>query len=325
MKIAMLAPVAWRTPPENYGPWELVTSLLTEELIKLGHDVTLFASGNSLTKAKLKAACSRGYQEDSAQDAKVTEYLHISNCMEVADDFEIVHNQFDFMPLCYSKLIKTPMVTTIHGFSSEQIIPIYKKYNKNTYYVSISYANRHPSLGYTANVYHGIDLSQYQLKTKPAEDYLLFIGRIHPDKGTHLAIQITKKAGQKLIIAGLVPYLNNNEIQFVGNIGGKLKTETIQNAAALLHPIDFEEPFGLSVVEAMACGTPVIAFKKGSINEIIEDKKTGFLVEDLTSAVNAIQHLSSIDNAYCRNYVKENFSKEKMAENYLNVYKNILQ
>ncbi len=330
----MLAPVAWRTPPENYGPWELITSLLTEELVKSGLDVTLFATGNSITNAKLESLTALGYEENSASNAKVMECMHISNCIEKADEFDIIHNQFDFLPLTYSRLIKVPILTTIHGFSSPDILPVYKRYNSNTHYVSISYSNRHPSLDYIANVYHGIDLKMYPYCLDPSQDYLLFMGRIHPDKGVHEAIEIAQNSGLPLLIAGIIqdkdyfermvkPYLNSS-IEFIGRVGGKEKIDLLQNAVAFLHPISFEEPFGLSVVEAMACGTPVIAYKKGSMNEVIEDGKTGFLVEDVNSAVEAILNLPNIDRKYCSEFVEKNFSKERMATDYIKIYEKIL-
>lgn len=335
MKIAMLAPVAWRTPPSKYGPWELVTSLLTEELVKAGLDVTLFATGNSLTTAKLESIIEVGYEENPVANPKVMECLHIAHCMERANEFDIVHNQFDFIPLTYSRLLSKPMVTTIHGFSSPSIIPVYEKYNDHTEYVSISFSNREDSLDYIANIYHGIDLTIFRTGPNPTMDYLLFIGRIHPDKGVHEAIKIAEKSGLNLVIAGIIqdqryfeemvqPQLTSN-LQFVGSVGGTHKVHLLQNAKAFLHPISFEEPFGLSIVESMACGTPVIAYEKGSMKEIIKDGKTGFIVKDVDSAVEALRKIDSLDRNYCHEFVSENFSKERMAADYLKVYEKILQ
>ncbi len=334
MKIAMLAPIAWRTPPQHYGPWELVTSMLTEELVKKGIDITLFATGNSITQARLQSVCPEGYEEVSHADAKVWECLHISNCIEQAENFDIIHNQFDFLPLTYSRLAKTPMITTIHGFSSPKILPVYQKYNLNTHYVSISYADRNPTLDYAANVYHGIKLDDFSFQADPSGNYLLFLGRIHPDKGPHTAIKIAKKTGLKLIIAGLIqdesyfekeikPYLDKN-IEYVGNVGPEMRNNLMQNALAFLHPIGFSEPFGLSVIESMACGTPVIAYSKGSMPELIENEKNGFLVSDVDSAIDALKKIEKIDRNNCRKTVTEKFTQEIMANNYLNVYKKIL-
>src|SRR5476649_927131 len=173
MKVAVLAPVAWRTPPRHYGPWEQVASNITEGLIKQGIDVTLFATGDSITTGKLSSICDTGYEEDRSQDAKVLECLHISNLMERASEFDIIHNNFDFLPLTYSGLIKTPVITTIHGFSSQKIIPVYKKYNSSSHYVSISNADRSPELKYLATVYNGINVKDFGFTEDP-DDYLLY-------------------------------------------------------------------------------------------------------------------------------------------------------
>jgi len=331
----MLSPIAWRTPPRHYGPWERVTSLLTEELIRLGIEVTLFATKDSITSAKLEAVCPKGYEEDPTIDPKVWECLHISNCFEQADKFDIIHNQFDFLPLSYSKLVKTPVLTTIHGFSSPKILPVYKKYNKHTYYVSISNADRSPELDYIATIYHGIDIENFKFKEQPDNDYLLYFGRIHPDKGTREAIEIAKKAKKNLIIAGIIqdknyfekyilPELNDNDIKYIGSIGPDKRDEILGNSIALLHPINFNEPFGLSVVESMACGTPVIAFNKGSMPEIIIHNKTGYLVNNVDEAVDAVKIISKINRIDCRTHVEKNFSKERMAKDYISVYTKIL-
>ena len=232
MKVAILSPIAWRTPPRHYGPWERVVSLLTEGLVKENIDVTLYATKDSVTKAKLRGICERPYEEDRSIDPKVWECLHISEIMEQADEFDIIHNNFDFLPLTYSGLIKTPMVTTIHGFSSPKILPVYKKYNKKTYYVSISDADRSSELDYIRTVYHGIDINNFTLKEEEGK-YLLFFGRIHHDKGAKEAIEIAKKAGMKLIIAGIIqdekyyeefvkPHLGD-DIEYIGSVGPEKK------------------------------------------------------------------------------------------------------
>jgi len=334
MKVAILSPVAWRTPPRHYGPWEQVASNITEGLVERGVDVTLFATKDSLTKGKLDGIIERGYEEDKEIDPKVAECLHIGYLMEKAAEFDLIHNHFDFLPLTYSRLIKTPMVTTIHGFSSPKIIPVYKRYNPWNYFVSISHADRSPELDYIATVYNGIDKSSFTLREKPG-DYLLYFGRIHHDKGTWEAIQIALKAKMKLIIAGIIqdkayfdekvaPYLNNDDVVYVGSAGPEKRNELLGNAYALLHPINFNEPFGLSVAEAMFCGTPVIAFNKGSMKELVVDGKTGFLVTSIDEAVEKIPHILNIDRLYCRAWAEKNFSKEKMVDDYLKVYRKIL-
>jgi len=334
MKIALLAPIAWRTPPLKYGPWEQVASNIAEGLIELGIDVTLFATGNSSTKGRLQFVSETAYAEDNTIEPKAWECLHISLVMEQADKFDLIHNNFDFLPLTYSRLIKTPMVTTIHGFSSVKILPVYKKYNADNFYVSISNSDRSPELDYTATVYNGINTSQFTFCDTP-KDYLLFFGRIHPDKGTYEAIQIALKAGRKLIISGLIqdenyfekkvkPFLNDDTVVYVGNSGTKERNTLLGEAYALLHPIGFEEPFGLSVAEAMLCGTPVIAFNKGSMPELIIDTKTGFLVNTVEEAAEAVNNINAIDRVYCRKFAASTFSRQKMAEEYLEVYKKVL-
>lgn len=333
MKIAILAPVAWRTPPVHYGPWEQMASNLTEELVKKGFDVTLFATADSVTNATLNAVIKLGYETEKNQDAKVLECLHISHLMEHANDFDIIHNHFDFLPLTYSRLIKTPIITTIHGFSSERILAVYQKYNIDTNYVSISNANRHPSLTYVGTVYNGLNVKDFEFNEFP-EDYLLFFGRIHPDKGTAEAISIAKKSKKHLIIAGIIQdegYFNeqikpqlNDEITFIGSAGPEERKELMKNALGLLHPINFEEPFGLSVVEAMLCGTPVIAFNKGSMPELIQHQKNGFLVNDVSEAVEAVSQLKNINRNFCYQSAKDKFSTQNMVKGYLDLYHQIL-
>ena len=335
MKIAVLSPIAWRTPPRKYGPWEQVASNIAEGLIEKGIDVTLFATGDSITKGKLEYICERPYSEDAELDPKVWECLHISHLMEQADKFDLIHNNYDFLPLSYSRLIKTPMVTTIHGFSSPKILPVYKKYNNTSFYISISNSDRSPELDYTATVYNGINANEFTFMPE-SEDYLLFFSRIHPEKGTYECIQIAKQSGRKLIISGLIqdqeyfdskvkPFINNDDIVYVGNSGPEERDILLGKAYALLHPISFEEPFGLNVVESMFCGTPVIAFNRGAMPELILDGKTGSLVQNIDEAVEAVNNAHSIDRKYCHNWAASKFSREKMVEGYIEVYKKILE
>lgn len=333
MKVAVLAPIAWRTPPVHYGPWEQMASNLTENLVNLGVDVTLFASADAITNAKLNSVIKLGYETDKTQDAKVLECLHISNLMEQASEFDIIHNHFDFLPLTYSKLIKTPIITTIHGFSSGRIVPVYQKYNATSHYVSISNSDRHAALKYLATVYNGLNVEDFSFTAK-AEDYLIFFGRIHPDKGTLEAIQIALKANKKLIIAGIIqdesyfsekikPLLNQ-QIEFVGAANPTQRNKLLGSATALLHPINFEEPFGLSIVESMLCGTPVIAFNKGSMPELIQNNTNGFLVNNVDEAVVALTKIDEIDRNSCRAKAIDKFSALNMAKQYLQLYHKIL-
>lgn len=335
MRIAMLSPIAWRTPPKHYGPWESVVSLLTEGLIAKGHEVTLFATGDSQTSGRLQSVCPRGYEEDRSVTPKVWECLHISELFEHADDFDIIHNNFDFLPLSYTGLISTPVVTTIHGFSSTRILPVYKKYNDKGFYVSISHSDRSPELTYVKTIHHGIDLKQFDFKSDP-DDYLLFFGRFHPDKGVIAALEIAKACDKKLILAGIIqdegyylqhvkPYLDDSQVVYVGSVGPKERNQLLGKALALLHPINFEEPFGLSVIESMACGTPVIAFNKGSMPELIDHGKNGFLVDTVDEAVDSVAQLHKIDRADCRRRVEEDFTIGRMVDEYSEVYEQILE
>ena len=335
MRIAMLSPIAWRTPPRHYGPWESVVSLVTEGLVSRGFDVTLFATGDSETSAKLHAVCPRGYEEDRSIIPKAWECLHISELFDHANEFDIIHNNFDFLPLSYSGLITTPVVTTIHGFSSPDILPVYKKYNSKGFYVSISDADRSPELNYIKTIHHGIDMDQFDFQPQP-DDYLLFFGRIHHDKGAREALEIARTCNKKLILAGIIqddayynqfiePYLDKTNVIYVGSVGPDQRNHLLGKATALLHPINFNEPFGLSVIEAMACGTPVIAFNRGSMPELIEDGKNGFLVNTINEAVDAVTKINDIDRACCRRHVEQYFTVDHMVEKYIQVYETVLK
>ena len=335
MHIAMLSPIAWRTPPRHYGPWESVASMLTEGLVARGHDVTLFATADSQTSGRLHAVCPRGYEEDPSLIPKVWECLHISELFEHADTYDIIHNHFDFLPLTYSGLTTTPIVTTIHGFSSPGILPVYKKYNGNVFYVSISDADRSPDLDYIQTIHHGIDIQQFDFQPDP-DDTLLFFGRIHQDKGVREALYIAKACNKKLILAGIIqdhayydqyvaPHLDNDLVVYVGSVGPVERNRLLGKACALLHPIQFDEPFGLSIVESMACGTPVIAFDRGSMPELIENGQNGFLVSNVNEAVEAVARIKAIDRAACRRHVERRFTVERMIDEYINVYERILK
>ncbi len=334
MRIAVLSPISWRTPPHHYGPWESVVSLLTEQLVYMGLDVTLFATGDSETSGKLIAVSPRPYSEDHSVDPKVAECLHISELFERAAEFDLIHNHYDFLPLTYSALVETPVLTTIHGFSSPAIMPVYKKYNNRSHYVAISEADKSPELDYIATVHHGIDVAQFPFCKNDGE-YLLFFGRIHPDKGVREAIQVAQRVGIKLVIAGIIqdqdyfaaqvePHIDGTKVEYLGSVGPDQRADVLGHALALLHLISFDEPFGLSMVESMACGTPVIAFARGSIPEIIRDNETGYIVEDIEGAINAVAAVRTIDRSICRTDVEKRFTSTRMAHDYVRVYKKIL-
>jgi glycosyltransferase involved in cell wall biosynthesis len=334
MRIAVLSPISWRTPPRHYGPWESVVSLLTEKLVEMGLDVTLFATGDSQTRATLVAVCPHPYSEERSVDPKVAECLHISEIFERAAEFDIIHNHFDFLPLTYSGLVETPVVTTIHGFSSPLIVPVYKKYNDRGHYVAISDSDKSPELDYIATIHHGIDVAQFPFSGANGE-YLLFFGRIHPHKGVYEAIQVAQRIGMKLVIAGIIqdqdyfaarvePYVDGTTVEYIGSVGPDQRADVLGGALALLHLISFDEPFGLSLVESMACGTPVIAFDRGSMPEIIRHGETGYIVDDIEGAINAVASVSSINRSTCRADVEKRFSSSRMAHDYVRVYDTIL-
>ena len=334
MKIAMLAPISWRTPPRHYGPWELVTSLLTEALVARGLDVTLFATQDSVTTAKLAAVVPAPYSDDPAIDAKVWEMRHLAHLFERAGEFDLIHNQADFPAHAFAGLVPTPMVTTIHGFSSDRILPMYAPYQDRVHYVAISEADRHPDLRYAATIHHGVPIADFPFDPVGSGD-LLFFGRMHPDKGAAEAIAVAKANGRRLDMYGIVqdqgyyerevaPHVDGIRIRYDGPVGGEERLKALGGARALLHLINFDEPFGLSVVEALACGTPVIAVNRGSMPELIEDGVTGFLVDDVAGAITAVERVGEIDRAACRRAAETRFSVERMADEYLALYRRIL-
>jgi glycosyltransferase involved in cell wall biosynthesis len=330
----VLAPIAWRTPPRHYGPWELFASLLAEGLVALGHDVTLFATADSVTTATLHGTAPTGWSEDDTIDPKVAECTHIAEVFERAGDFDIIHNGFDFLPLTYSGLVSTPVVTTIHGFSSPRIVPVYERYDATTTYVAISDADRHPRLHYAATIHHGIDVDAFSLAPEPGE-HLLFFGRIHPDKGTAHAIAVARRTGRRLLIAGIVqdeayfrdhvePHLDDDRVRYLGPVDAADRSTVLGSAHALLHLIDFDEPFGFSVVEAMACGTPVIAYDRGSMSELIDDGRTGFLAQGLDDAIEAVDRVGALDRAEIRASVVKRFDRATMVGHYAALYDDVL-
>jgi glycosyltransferase involved in cell wall biosynthesis len=334
LRVAVLAPISWRTPPVHYGPWEQFASLLTEGLVERGADVTLFATGDSATAARLVSVVPRGYSDDTGADPKVLECLHIAEVFERAAEFDLIHNSFDFLPLTYSGLVATPVLTTIHGFSSPRILPVFKKYNARSGYVAISDADRHPDLDYLATVHHGIDTDAFTLRAS-AGKYLLFFGRIHPDKGALEAIDVAARVGLPLVMAGIIqdqayfdasilPRLDDDRVRYVGSVGREERDALLGGALALLHLINFEEPFGFSVIEAMACGTPVIAARRGSMPELIDHMRTGILVDDVDEAVRAVGQIATLDRTKIREEAVTRFGRARMVDAYLKVYERVL-
>ena len=296
--------------------------------------MTLFATADSLTAAQLRSTVATGWSEHDGIDPKVAECMHIADVFEHAHHFDIIHNGFDFLPLTYSGLVDTPVVTTIHGFSSEQILPVYERYDATTTYVAISDSDRHPRLHYAATIHHGIDVDAFAVHSAPG-DHLLFFGRIHPDKGTAEAIEVARRAGRPLIIAGIVqdhqyfaneiaPHIDGESVRFLGPVDSTNRARVLGSACALLHLIDFDEPFGYSVVEAMACGTPVIAYNRGSMTELIDHAKTGFVVADAEEAIDAVDLVCALDRPAIRTSVLDRFSAEVMVDKYVALYRSVL-
>lgn len=334
MRIGVLASIAHRLPPRSYGPWEQVASTLTEGFVARGHEVTLFATADSETSAVLRGSAPTGYEEDRGLDAKVWEGLHIGAAFEAAGDLDVLANHFDFLPLTYSRLVSTPVVTTIHGFSSPAILPVFTAYDDVAHYVSISDADRSPLLRYAATIHHGIDVEAFTF-VPVRGSYLLFLGRIHPDKGTHHAIEVARRAGVPLVIAGIVqdtgyyeamvrPHLDGTSVRYAGPVRPRERDVLLGGAMALLHLVDFDEPFGLSVVESLATGTPVIASRRGSLPELLRDGETGFLVDGLEVAVDAVGRLDEIDRVECRWDARTRFAADRMVDDYLRLFERVV-
>jgi glycosyltransferase involved in cell wall biosynthesis len=334
LRVAVLAPISWRTPPRHYGPWELFASLLTEGLVAAGVDVTLFATADSVTAARLVSITPAGWSEDATAVPKVVECLHIAEVFQRADEFDVIHNSFDFLPLTYSRLVRTPVLTTIHGFSSPAIVDVYERYNDIGGYVAISDADRHPRLVYQATIRHGIDTDLFAVHPNPGA-YLLFFGRIHPDKGTAAAIEVAHRAGLPLVIAGIVqdqayfdecvgPSIDGERVSYLGPVGAEGRSALLGGAAALLHLISFEEPFGFSVAEAMACGTPVVAFRRGSMPELIDDGVSGYLVDSIEEAVMAVATAGRLARPSIRAAAVARFGRQRMIDDYLAAYCDLL-
>ncbi|KOX05580.1 glycosyl transferase [Micromonospora sp. NRRL B-16802] len=333
MRVALLGPVAWRTPPHHYGPWEQVTGLLAEGLVAHGVDVTLFATLDSVTSARLDGVCPQGYADNPDMDGRVWEAMHVSHAFARSAQFDLVHSHLDWLPLAFAEHCRAPLLTTVHGFSRAGILPAYARARSS--YVSISDADRSPELEYVATVQHGVDLTGLPL-TPDAGPGLVVFGRIHPDKGTHTAIEIARRAGRPLTICGIVqderyfaeqvaPHIDGDRVVYLGSVGPRRRAEVLGASSALLHPIAFDEPFGLSVVESMVCGTPVVAYARGSMPEVVDEGVTGYLVHTVEQAVDAVTRVVDLDRAACRARARQRFSADRMVTDYLAVYERVVR
>jgi len=335
-RIAVLAAISWPAPPPGYGPWEQVAFNVADGMRRRGLDVTLFATGNSHFDGNLISVVPVGLNEDPALNGEVYTALHIASCFARAADFDLIHNHLDWKPLTYALSSNAPpLITTIHGFSSPQILAAYYAGAARSFYCSISDADRDPGLEYLATTYNGIDPAEFTFRDRPG-DYLCFLGRFHPEKGTHLAIEIARRAGVRLKMAAIphdetyfreqvAPHIDGDRVQFLGAVQRDARNELLSNALGLVHMTTRPERFGLTTIEAMACGTPVLAADMGSMPEIVLDRVTGFLCGSVEDAVANVPRLAALDRRACRRRVEEKFSLERMIDRYLEAYAVALQ
>jgi glycosyltransferase involved in cell wall biosynthesis len=334
--LAVLAAISWPAPPPGYGPWEQIAFNVADGMHRRGLDVTLFATGNSRFAGKLVAVVPVGLNEDPAIDGEVFTALHIGELFRRARSFDLINSHFDWKPLTYALASEAPpMITTIHGFSSPQILAAYYAGAGRSFYTSISNADRDPGLDYLATTYNGIDPADFPFSDRPGE-YLCFLGRFHPEKGTHLAIEIAKRAGVRLKIAAIhqdeayfrdlvAPQIDGDRVQFLGAVEREARNELLVNALALVHMTTRPERFGLTTIEAMACGTPVLGARMGSLPEIVIDGMTGFLCDSVDGAVAKVPLLASIDRRACRAHIEREFSIERMIDRYLGAFERALE
>ena len=340
LRIAQIAPLWETVPPPAYGGAELVVSLLTEELVRRGHEVTLFATGDSITQAKLEAIHPSALRLDpSVKECSVYEAIELSRVYQNADNFDIIHSHIGFTALACAQLVKTPTVHTLHGTFSLDNQKAFSS-AKSQPYISISNTQREPRLGlnYVATVYNGIDPSTHRFYSEPeTPPYLAFLGRLSPEKGTHHAIEIAKRTGYPLKIAGKVdrvdvdyfeqeikPHIDGEQIQYLGEANHVQKNRLMGNAIATLFPITWREPFGLVMIESMAAGTPVIALELGATSEVIRHEETGFLCQNIDECVAAVRRIDEIDRFDCRKHIENNFGVKQMVDGYEAVYRQVL-
>ncbi len=340
MRIAQIAPLYESVPPKYYGGTERVVSYLTEELVRQGHDVTLFASGDSVTRARLIAPCRRSLRLDkSCIDQLAHHVLQLEKAFRDASQFDIIHSHLDYLPFPLARRQRIPVVTTLHGrLDIPDLVPLYREFSEMPV-VSISDAQRQPLpwLNWQGTMYHGLPENLYTYREKPGT-YLAFLGRISPEKRVDAAIEIAKHTGMELKIAAKVdkvdreyftevirPLLDHPLVEYVGEIGEGEKDEFLGNAYALLFPIDWPEPFGLVMIEAMACGTPIIACRQGSVSEVIQEGVTGFICDSVEEAVRSVERIPSLSRKECRQIFEKRFTVRQMAQGYLAIYHRLLR
>lgn len=339
MKIAMIANVSERVPPPKYGGTERVVSTLTEELVRRGHDVTLFASGDSLTSATLVSVYPRSLRSARIPDPyglSPQNLLNIGLAYQRQDEFDIIHDHNWLISLPTANLSRTPVAMTIHSAFDINNRKLFQTLN-NVNYVTISKSQAVPlpNLNYAGNVYNGLNMETYPFSADN-DGYLLWVGRISMEKGTHFAIDVAQYLNLPLILAAKLdppdetyfkeyvkPRLSE-QIRWVGEVNEEERNQLMSRALCFLHPVTWREPFGLTLIEAMACGCPVVAFKRGSSREIVKNGETGFVVEDVDEMVLAVSNINKISREACRKYALENFNAAKMADGYEEIYKKIL-
>ncbi len=335
LRLAVLAPIAWPTPPPGYGPWEQIAFNIADGMRRRGLDVTLFAPGNSRFEGRIESVIPIGLNEDPALNGEVFSALHIGELFRRAGEFDLIHNNFDWKPMTYALgSTAPPLLTTIHGFSSPQILAAYYACAWRSFYCSISNADRDPGLSYLGTTYNGIDPKQFSFSSTPG-DYLVFLGRFHPEKGTHNAIKIAKDAGVRLKIAAIpqdeeyfknevAPHIDGDQIQFLGAVEREARNELLSNALALVHMTTRPERFGLTMIEAMACGTPVLGANMGSVPELVVDNVSGYICNTVEEAAARVPDLRSLNRAACRARVDKHFTIDAMIDRYLAAYEQAL-
>lgn len=338
MRIGMIAPLDLRVPPIGYGGTELVVSLLTDELVRRGHDVTLFASGDSITRARLVSVVDR-FLRGSGRDIHLLNWMNAATCMEEAKSFDIIHNHTAVEGMALASLAETPMLTTLHNIYEGDALQLFQSYKGWHCAISESAKDLFPPKDQFAGVvYNGINATAYPFNAGPRDDYLIYLSRISPEKGAHLAAEAARRLGRRLIIAGNIhtetdrayyearvqPFVDGDMIRYVGEADHAMKRELLSHARCLLAPIEWPEPFGLFMVEAMACGTPVIAFRRGAAPEVVAHGVSGLLVDNVDEMTEAVRHIGEIDRQRCREHVRERFSVRRMTNGYLAAYQRIL-